>query len=87
MTEEIIIDGVNVKDCERRIGKTNFCGYFKRNCADNNYNCIWKKCLRLEQENKRLKATAQVLSDELDKHKSVVLKQLEEIERLKGIKE
>ena len=40
MTEEIIIDGVNVKDCERRIGKNNFCRYFKRNCADNNYNCI-----------------------------------------------
>lgn len=57
MTEEIIIDGVNVKDCERRIGKNNFCRYFKRNCADNNYNCIWKKCLRLEQENERLRGT------------------------------
>ena len=55
MTEEIIIDGVNVKDCRRRIGKENFCRYYKRGCADNNYNCIWKKCLRLEQENARLK--------------------------------
>ena len=56
MTEEIIIDGCNVKDCRRRIGKNNYCRYYKRPCADNNYNCIWKKCLRLEQENRQMKS-------------------------------
>ena len=48
--KQIIIDGVNVKDCKRRIGKDNFCRYYKRPCAENNYNCIWKKYLRKEQE-------------------------------------
>ncbi len=49
--EEIIIDGVNVKDCKRRIGKNNYCRYFKRPCADNNFNCIWKQHKRLKEEN------------------------------------
>ena len=48
--KQIIIDGVDVKDCKRRIGKDNFCRYYKRPCAENNYNCIWKKYLRKEQE-------------------------------------
>ena len=55
--EQIIIDGVNVKDCKRRIGKYNFCRYYKRPCAENNYNCIWKKYLRKEQECEELKKT------------------------------
>lgn len=55
--EQIIIDGVNVKDCKRRIGKYNFCRYYKRPCAENNYNCIWKKYLRKEQECEELKET------------------------------
>lgn len=55
MTEEIIIDGCNVKDCRRRIGKNNYCRYYKRPCADNNYNCIWKQNLRLKQENEKLR--------------------------------
>ena len=50
MDKQIIIDGVNIKDCKRRIGKDNFCRYYKRPCAENNYNCIWKKYLRKEQE-------------------------------------
>ena len=53
--KQIIIDGVNVKDCKRRIGKDNFCRYYKRPCAENNYNCIWKKYLRKEQECEELK--------------------------------
>ena len=53
--KQIIIDGVNVKDCKRRIGKDNFCRYHKRPCAENNYNCIWKKYLRKEQECEELK--------------------------------
>jgi len=55
MTEPIIIDGVDVKDCKRRIGKDNFCRYYKRPCTENNYNCIWKKYLRKKQECERLK--------------------------------
>ena len=53
--EKIIIDGVNVAGCRRRIGKNSYCRYFKRPCADNNFNCIWKQKARLEQENERLK--------------------------------
>lgn len=48
--KQIIIDGVDIKDCKRRIGKDSFCRYYKRPCAENNYNCIWKKYLRKEQE-------------------------------------
>ena len=55
--KQIIIDGVNIKDCKRRIGKDNFCRYYKRPCAENNYNCIWKKYVRKEQECERLKQT------------------------------
>lgn len=55
--KQIIIDGVDIKDCKRRIGKNNFCRYYKRPCAENNYNCIWKKYLRKEQECKELKQT------------------------------
>ena len=53
--KRIYIDGVNVKDCKRRIGKDNFCRYYKRPCAENNYNCIWKKYLRKELECEELK--------------------------------
>ena len=53
--QKIIIDDVDVKDCKRRIGKDNYCRYYKRPCAENNYNCIWKKYLRKEQECERLK--------------------------------
>ena len=52
--KQIIIDGVDVKDCKRRIGKENYCRYYKRPCAENNYNCIWKKYLRKEQECEKL---------------------------------
>ena len=52
---EIIIDGVDIKNCKRRIGKDNYCRYYKRLCSENNYNCIWKKYLRKEQECEELK--------------------------------
>ena len=52
--KQIIIDGVDVKDCKRRIGKDNYCRYYKRLCSENNYNCIWKKYLRKEQECNKL---------------------------------
>ena len=64
MTEEITIDGCNVKDCRRRIGKNNYCRYYKRPCADNNYNCIWKQNLRLKQENEKLKEEYLKLQDD-----------------------
>lgn len=57
--KQIIIDGVDIKDCKRRIGKDNFCRYYKRPCAENNYNCIWKKYLRKEQECEELKKELQ----------------------------
>lgn len=53
--KQIIIDGADVSNCKRRIGKDNFCRYYKRPCAENNYNCIWKKYLRKEQECEKLK--------------------------------
>ena len=59
--EEIIIDGVNVKDCKRRIGKNSYCRYFKRPCADNNFNCIWKQHKRLKEENQKLTETYESL--------------------------
>lgn len=66
--EEIIIDGVNVKDCKRRIGKNSYCRYFKRLCADNNFNCIWKQHERLKEENERLRKINYELAEE---HKTI----------------
>jgi hypothetical protein len=63
MTEKIIIDGVNVKDCKRRIGKNSYCRYFKRPCADNNFNCIWKQYERLKEENEKQKEQIKQLED------------------------
>ena len=53
--EEIIIDGVDVKNCRRRIGKNNYCRYFKRLCSENNFNCVWKQLARKTQECEELK--------------------------------
>ena len=64
--KQIIIDGVNVKDCKRRIGKDNFCRYYKRPCAENNYNCIWKKYLRKEQECEELKKNIIEIQQDLE---------------------
>ena len=71
--KQIIIDGVNIKDCKRRIGKDNYCRYYKRPCSENNFNCIWKKYLRKEQENKKLKEDEKSLLniiDDLQKEKN-----------------
>ena len=51
----IMIDGVDIKNCKRRIGKDNYCRYYKRLCSENNFNCIWKKYLRKAQECEDLK--------------------------------
>ena len=32
--KQIIIDGVNIKDCKRRIGKDNFCRYYLRKAKE-----------------------------------------------------
>lgn len=53
--EKIIIDGVDVKNCRRRIGKNNYCRYFKRLCSENNFNCVWKQLARKTQECEALK--------------------------------
>jgi hypothetical protein len=68
--KQIIIDGVDVKDCKRRIGKDNFCRYYKRPCTENNYNCIWKKYYRKERECEELKKyqyEQEFLQEQLDK--------------------
>ena len=77
MIDEIIIDGVNVKDCKRRIGKDNFCRYYKRYCAENNYNCIWKKYLRKEQECEELKKDLHQNFKEKDKLHLIIDRLLE----------
>lgn len=66
--KEIIIDGVNVKDCKRRFGKNSYCRYFKRPCADNNFNCIWKQHERLKEENKALRKRFEKLVSDLGWH-------------------
>ena len=66
--KQIIIDGVDIKDCKRRIGKDNFCRYYKRPCAENNYNCIWKKYLRKEQECEELKKEIDDLKEIIQRH-------------------
>lgn len=71
--KQIIIDGVDVKDCKRRIGKDNYCRYYKRPCSENNFNCIWKKYLRKEQECEKFKT--QILS--------LQTMEIEELEKLK----
>ena len=71
--EQIIIDGVDVKGCKRRIGKDNFCRYYKRPCTENNYNCIWKKYLRKERECESWKA----LIDEAQIEQGKLQQQLE----------
>lgn len=67
--KQIIIDGVDIKDCKRRIGKDNFCRYYKRPCAENNYNCIWKKYLRKEQEYEELRQYHNKCCEEFKKEK------------------
>lgn len=60
MTEEIIVDGVNVAGCEYLC--TNHMGNnclnhnqdFSMNCKNNN-DCYYKQLIRLEQENKELR--------------------------------
>ena len=55
MDKQIMIDGVDVKNCRRRIGKNNYCRYFKRLCSENNFNCVWKQLARKTQECEKLK--------------------------------
>lgn len=68
--EQIIIDGVDVKDCRRRIGKNSYCRYFKRLCSDNNVNCVWKQLARKTQECKQLKEDYAELEQECERLKS-----------------
>ena len=95
MTEEIIIDGCNVKDCRRRIGKNSYCRYYKRPCADNNYNCVWKQNLRLKQENEELGkiidskngtiATLANIRDDLKQENEKLKEKVKELDAMTGI--
>jgi flagellar biosynthesis chaperone FliJ len=67
MTEEIIIDGVNVAECE------NLCQFEDGDCCNRQYekyascegyDCAYKQLKRLEQENKELKEEIIELSEE-----------------------
>ena len=75
--KQIIIDGVNVKGCKRRIGKDNYCRYYKRPCSENNYNCVWKKYLRKEQECEELKNELHKNFEEKDKLHLIIDRLLE----------
>ena len=80
MTDKrIIIDGVDIKDCKRRIGKDNFCRYYKRPCAENNYNCIWKKYLRKEQELTDYKKQFKADTKEMEDYQNEIARHLESI--------
>lgn len=62
MTEEIIIDGVDVAGCCKcyNVEQKILCGA-SGICA-NNPNCYYKQLKRLEQENKKLKEEIQILN-------------------------
>lgn len=98
MTEEIIIDGVNVAGCEK-LGETIdgiTCGLGKRirfaneiitkhNLCEDNPNCHYKQLKRLEQENKELKEQAQLDGECIDKlieARDMYAKALEEIREI-----
>ena len=82
--KQIIIDGVNIKDCKRRIGKDNFCRYYKRPCAENNYNCIWKKYLRKEQECEELKEDRERWKSNFNGKVSAIEELLKQLDQLKA---
>lgn len=78
----IYVDGVDVKDCRRRIGKNSYCRYFKRLCSDNNVNCVWKQLARKKQECEIWKNQVLIL-DEEDVTVQVTQEQFEEYQKLK----
>ena len=63
MTEEIIIDGVDVARCCKcyKIEQKILCGV-SGICA-NNPNCYYKQLKRLEQENKQMKSALEEIKD------------------------
>ena len=81
--EQIIIDGVNVKDCRRRIGKDNYCRYFKRLCSDNNFNCVWKQLARKTQEYEQLEEKYEALKLENQEGYEIVAELKHECEEYK----
>ena len=83
--KQIIIDGVNVKGCKRRIGKDNYCRYYKRPCSENNYNCVWKKYLRKEQECERLKEDIERWKSNFNGKVSAIEELLQQLDQLKQI--
>lgn len=81
--EQIIIDGVDVKNCRRRIGKNNYCRYFKRLCSENNFNCVWKQLTRKTQECEQLKEKYEALKLENQEGYEIVDELKQECEELK----
>lgn len=89
--EQIIIDGVDVKNCRRRIGKNNYCRYFKRLCSENNFNCVWKQLYRKTQECKELKDYARRQENQREEYYKEYLKLSQKCkeleEEIKGLKD
>lgn len=79
--KQIIIDGVNVKDCKRRMGKDNYCRYYKRLCSENNFNCIWKKYLRREQEYEELRQYHNKCCEEFELEKQALLEKYNQVSK------
>ena len=87
MDKQIIIDGVDIKYCKRRIGKDNFCRYYKRPCAENNFNCIWKKYFRKEQECEELKKDRERWKSNFNGKVSAIEELLQQLDQLKQTNE
>lgn len=81
--EQIMIDGVDVKNCRRRIGKNNYCRYFKRLCSENNFNCVWKQLARKTQECEQIKEKYEALKLENQEGYEIVTELKHECEELK----
>lgn len=78
MTEEIVIDGVNVAGCEYFDG---FCMKRDTSCEESG-NCIYKQLKRLEQENKELKELDKKICEDCEKEIKVYWNALEEIKHI-----
>ena len=68
MTEEIIVDGVDISGCDNLYEKDDMIcvdNGIEESCQGNN--CYYKQLKRLEQENKELKEQAQLDGECIDK--------------------
>ena len=87
MTEEIIVNGLDVSECyaDNKMMKDGlYCFWEGGNCEDNEY-CYYKECERLKQENEKLKGVICQQSGEkfaLEHDRFVYKNALEEIREI-----